>query len=155
MKRIIRTAATPVSALALVTALGAGTCASAAPAAASTSVVRTATGASAVPRTVAASAFYLGTLNCGIVTCSLYLSRGVTRTLATASDVAPDFRTRCAGSSNRRLALACAALTAGVVAARWKLAEAARKNQCLRIRFVPNPPAVVGLYSDGSVWCRD
>lgn len=139
MKWISRTAA----ALALAVTLGMGAGAA------------TASTAPAATASTASAGYGLGTLNCGPWTCSLYLSRGVTRALAAASDIGPEFRAACAGSPHRLVRAACYSLTVAVAAARWKLAQTAGKNQCLRIRFIRHSLAVVGLYSDGSRWCQN
>jgi len=86
-------------------------------------------------------------VNCGIVTCSYYLSRKETRTLAnnglpvnTAVTFIPEIGPVLAA--------------AGSVAI-WKAQQAAKKNQCLRVRTIGLSGAPVGLYSDGGKFCKN
>ncbi|MGR7028225.1 hypothetical protein [Geodermatophilus sp. URMC 62] len=111
----------------------------------------------------------------GLVTDSVYLSRGETKALAREVDrnsntiqgaTGLGFGAACAATGLGGVAsAACAgvgAVGAGVVMDR--LANAAEDNNCFRIRFVwvrptPNPlvrvPAVVGVYNDSSGYCHD
>lgn len=82
--------------------------------------------------------------NCGIVTCSYYFSRAHTRWiavhgvyLAIADGIIPGWVAKIIS------------VVIGVVTA--KAAEAAGRNQCLRVRY----GLIVGLYSDGSGFCRN
>jgi len=91
--------------------------------------------------------------NCGIITCSIYFSRSVTRDMRFPGGVLALIRSssRCAGFPP----CAAVALASAVVA--LKASECASKNQCLRIRvtrFTP-VPSVVGLYCDRSRFCSN
>lgn len=49
-----------------------------------------------------------------------------------------------------------AVLAAVAGLATWKSGQAAKKNQCLRVRISPPLPGViVGMYSDGSKHCKN
>jgi hypothetical protein len=89
------------------------------------------------------------TNDCGIVTCSLYLSRSETRSAVTPSGVVA-LVTGLLPGYFRFLAIA-----PGLFAI--KAQEAAGKNECLRIRYtvVGNTPAIVGFYSSGNSHCHN
>jgi hypothetical protein len=83
-------------------------------------------------------------VNCGIVTCSLYLSKKETHFVghngivaAVAANMIPTIG-GLLGIAHRVV--------------NWKARQAAQKHQCLRVRFTPG--GIVGLYSDGSKFCK-
>lgn len=86
-------------------------------------------------------------VNCGIVTCSLYLSKKETKWVADNGMAA------AIGAG----LIPKVGLVLGSVAglATWKSQQAAKKKQCLRVRFgsVAGVP-ILGLYSDGSKHCK-
>ena len=89
--------------------------------------------------------------NCGIVTCSAYLSRDLTRKMVTPSGVVGVVAGVFAPGPAKAIAVA-----AGIVSI--KASEAAGKNQCLRIRYTRPTQygsSVVGLYSDKSSYCHN
>ncbi len=90
--------------------------------------------------------------NCGIVTCSVYFSRDLTKRMVTPSGVVAVVAGVLAPGPAKAVAVA-----AGIVSV--KSSEAAGKNQCLRVRYTrplpPQPSAVVGLYSDNSKYCHN
>lgn len=105
-----------------------------------------ATAALVAPATPAAAV----TNDCGIITCSLYLSRSETRSAVTPSGVVALIAGLLPGPFR------LAAINPGLMAI--KSQEAAGKNECLRIRYtvVHNVPAIVGFYSSGNgKYCRD
>ena len=85
-------------------------------------------------------------VDCGWVTCSLYFSRPLTRRMATPLGAIAVLTGKCSHPACKAAAVASALLA-------LKAGEAARKHQCLRIRFVP-PAHVVGLYSSGNKHCH-
>jgi hypothetical protein len=89
------------------------------------------------------------TITCGVVTCSIYFSRAVTRRMVTPAGVVAVVTSLCGHAICKVIAAAT-----GIVAA--KASEAAGKNQCLRVRFGRTvPPGIVGLYSDKSRYCMN
>jgi hypothetical protein len=78
--------------------------------------------------------------NCGIIRCSLYLSRKETRQVAAKGVAAGIF----AGLVHKLLGAVTGLLT-------YSANEAAKKNQCLRIVY--GPTAISGMYSDNSKYC--
>ncbi|MBO3745756.1 hypothetical protein J5X84_06700 [Streptosporangiaceae bacterium NEAU-GS5] len=85
-------------------------------------------------------------VDCGWVTCSLYFSRPLTRRMATPLGAIAVLTGKCSHP-------ACKAVSAASALLALKAGEAARKHQCLRIRFIP-PAQVVGLYSSGNKHCH-
>ncbi|MDQ3231154.1 MAG: hypothetical protein M3Q07_04975, partial [Pseudobdellovibrionaceae bacterium] len=104
------------------------------------------------------------TENCGIATCSIYLTRNSTKELcerlcqysnASTAAIATAAAAACAPIGGVG-AIVCGG--AGAVSGGFlidKLQQAAGKNQCLRVRFVPGVNTVTGLYSDDSEHCKD
>jgi hypothetical protein len=85
-------------------------------------------------------------VDCGWVTCSLYFNRRLTRRMVTPLGAVAVLTGKCSHP-------ACKAAAVGSALLALKAGEAARKHQCLRIRFVP-PAHVVGLYSSGNKHCH-
>ncbi|HYX37478.1 MAG TPA: hypothetical protein VE954_30615 [Oligoflexus sp.] len=104
------------------------------------------------------------TENCGIATCSIYLTRNSTKELcerlcqysnSSTAAIAGAAATACAPIGGIG-AVVCGA--AGAVSGAFfidKLQQAADKNQCLRLRYVPGVNTPTGLYSDDSEHCHD
>lgn len=90
-------------------------------------------------------------VNCGIITCSVYLSRKETHYVAENGMVAAIGAGLITGVAGKALAAAAGLAT-------WKSQQADKKKQCLRVRIAPTPLppgfGVVGYYSDGSKHCR-
>jgi hypothetical protein len=87
------------------------------------------------------------TVNCGVVTCSYYLSRGETRAVANKGVLAAD----AAG-----LIPTVGPLLSKVVKIANDTAKAAAKrNQCLRVRVIALSGLPVGIYQDGGRFCRN
>ena len=88
------------------------------------------------------------TINCGIVTCSIYFSRHTTRWIASNGVLA------VIGLGFIPVVGRLIAAAAGIVV--WKATQARSKNQCLRIRYIRfGVPSIVGFYSDGSRYCKN
>jgi hypothetical protein len=83
-------------------------------------------------------------VNCGIVTCSLYLSKKETHFVGHNGIVA-------AVAANMVPTIG-GLLSAAHRVVNWKARQAASKHQCMRVRFTAG--GIVGLYSDGSKYCR-
>lgn len=113
----------------------------------------------------------VATVDCGIVTCSLYLTRNTTKEIC-------ERLCQYSNTSNAVIAgaaaAACAATGVGTIAsgacaaagAVWggffidKLQQATNANQCLRIRYLKptppvNAPVPTGLYVDRSGFCKN
>ena len=107
------------------------------------------------------------TEDCGFATCSIYLTRNTTKELCErlcgalggglltggASGVVTGVCTPALGPA----AWVCGAVV-GAAAEFFKeqLRKAADKRQCLRIRYSRfGPPSAIGLYVDGSRFCRN
>ncbi|WP_449061147.1 hypothetical protein [Planomonospora algeriensis] len=161
MKTTSRTAGAIVLAATAMGILGSGatpaaaTTASASATAGSTMTTGATVTATGVTTTATAGSTTAGPIehNCGPWTCSVYLSRDLTRRLADASEIATEFLPSC--ERTRNLMAACYAITTGLRLASWKIRQTADKGQCLRVRYVKRTVQVVGLYSDGSRWCHD
>jgi len=109
-------------------------------------------------------------INCGIATCSIYLTRNTTKELCEALC---QYREESIISIGTAATVACAATGAGEVVSPicggaaalfgtffiHKVDQATQKRQCLRIRYIPGratvPPVPTALYSDGSRFCHD
>ena len=106
--------------------------------------------------------------DCGWVTCSVYLSRSTTRSIA---DVVGRYPNASMGTIAFALALACAPIggigavvcagAAGVYGgfAIDQFIEARRLNRCIRVRYTEQigvaPPVITGIYVDSSKFCEN
>lgn len=86
-------------------------------------------------------------VNCGLVTCSLYLTRKETRYVAENG--------MAAAIAAGLIPKAGLVVSSAIGLATWKSQQAAKKKQCLRVRFgsaagIP----LLGIYSDGSKHCK-
>lgn len=102
--------------------------------------------------------------NCGIATCSVYLSRDVTKLLRQKLDPiknnGPIVLAGAAGAACAALALpsgpgsiAAGAYCGGAASVYGSsfvntLKTAASRNECVRLRTIRNTPTVVGMYND-------
>lgn len=92
--------------------------------------------------------------NCGIVTCSMYFSRSVTRRMKTQSGVVATMSITCSKAPNPVIEGVCIGLSVTATIVALKAGECASKDQCLRVRMTLSPvPAVVGLYCSKSKYC--
>ena len=98
--------------------------------------------AQAAPASVAIPAS--GINHCGIISCSYYFSRSTTHWIAQHGALAAIG----IGFVPHWLAYYISPIIALV---NWKAAQAASKNQCLRVRY----GAITGLYSDNSGYCKN
>ena len=87
------------------------------------------------------------THNCGIITCSIYFTRGTTRWIAN-NGVPAVIGLGFIPEVGPYLAAA-----GGLIV--WKAGQAKGKNQCLRVRYVIGIGTITGLYSDGSHYCKN
>jgi hypothetical protein len=104
------------------------------------------------------------THDCGIATCSVYLTRNTTKELCERlcqySNASTAFIGVVAGAACFPLggvgSLVCGG-AAGIFGGFFidKLDQATQKGQCLRIRYIPRTLNPIGLYADGSHFCHD
>lgn len=110
-------------------------------------------------------------MDCGYVTCSAYLSRGLTKWVERKINPVANAGTKImAGAASMACGIAAiesgpgaiaAGTFCGVVAAVYgdafvnTVRTASSRNECVRVRFVPPYVAIVGLYNDNSGYCKD
>ena len=91
----------------------------------------------------------VGVADCGYVTCSFYFKRSVTQLIAQYGGIYLGTITRFVPNPVARIVMKPA--KEFIIS---KAKEAAGKNECLRFRYLLNGQ-LIGVYSDGSGFCRD